>query len=170
MLFRYHVNFVNEITTETSQQASDDEGPLTLDHQPHTDSVRTNEKTAEQLTERAVATVTISAPQAKIDAFKQMIIDNVNVVPGKTGDPSYDFEKTVGTANYAPSLFISTAQQNVTSGRINKEFLERIRNFGYLINDLDEGYVSTATPTTNREFVDAARQARTLQKYFHNDQ
>ena len=86
-----------------------------------------------------------------------MIIDNVNVVPGKTGDPSYDVEKTVGTANYAPSFFISTAQQNVTSGRINKEFLERIRNFGYLINDLDEGYVSTATPTINGESVDAAR-------------
>ena len=84
MSFRYHVDFVNEISTETSQQASDDEGPLALDHQPHTDYVRTNEKTAEQLTERAVATVTISAPQAKIDAFKQIIIDNVNVVPGKT--------------------------------------------------------------------------------------
>ena len=169
MSFRYHLNFVNGISTENSQEASDDEGPLTLDHQPHTDSVRTNGKKAEQLTERAAATVTISAPKAEIDAFKQMIIDNVNEVPVKTGDPDYNFEETVGKANYAPSLFISTTQQNMTAGRINQEFREFIRNAGYLIKALDEGYESTASPTINREIVDAMRKDGTCRKYFNNE-
>ena len=99
-----------------------------------------------------------------------MIKDSEKEVPGKTGHPDYDFEETVGKADYyAPSLFISTGKQNMIAGRINREFLDVIRNAGYLINELDGEYVSTVKPTITRETVDAMRKDGTLTKYFLND-
>jgi len=130
---RYHINCVD--ITETPQQ-----GSLKLDHNPHCDAVRTDSTEEEKLTERAVATITINAPQAEIDAFKKMIKAYEMEVPRKTGDPDYDFEETVGKANYAPSLFISTTKQNKTARRINREFLDVIRNAGYVIKELDGEY------------------------------
>ena len=138
-----------ECITKTSHQSR-----LKPDHNPHCDAVRTNSNEEEMKTERAVATITINAPLADIDAFKKMIKDSEKEVPGKTGHPDYDFEETVGKADYAPSLFISTGKQNMIAGRINRQFLDVIRNAGYLINELDGEYVSTAKPTITRETVD----------------
>ena len=144
-------------------------GRLKPDHNPHCDSVRTNSNEEEMKTERAVATITINAPPAEISTFKQMIKDSEKEVPRKMGHPDYDFEETVGKADYAQSLFISTAKQNMITGRINREFLDVMRNAGYLINELDGKYVSTAKPTITRETVDAMRKDGKLTKYFLND-
>ena len=92
--FRYHLNIVGgECITKTSHQSR-----LKPDHNPHCDAVRTNSNEEEMKTERAVATITINAPLADIDAFKKMIKDSEKEVPGKTGHLDYDFEKTVGKA------------------------------------------------------------------------
>ena len=77
-----------------------------------------------------------------------MIKSNEEKVPVKTGDPTYDFEVAIATANYPPSLFMSTVKQNMITGQMNREFLDYIKNVGYLINDLDGEYVHTAKPIT----------------------
>ena len=152
--FRYHMNIVGgECITKTSHQSR-----LKPDHNPHCDAVRTDSNEKEKKTERAAAAITINATQDEIFNFKKMIKDSEKEVPGKTGHPDYDFEKTVGKADYAPSLFISTAKQNMITGRINRQFLDVIRNAEYLINELDGEYVSTAKPTITAETVDALRQ------------
>ena len=55
------------------------------------------------------------------------------------------------------------------AGRINREFLDVIRNAEYLINELDGEYASTTKPTITAETVDALRQDEKLTKYFLND-
>ena len=114
---------------------------LRLDHPLHYDASRTESDADEMKTERGVASITIDASREVMKAFKKMITENEETVPGRSGDENFNFEQSIGTAIYLPSLYISTTQQNNIARQIHRDYLDLMRKTGFLKNDMEIPWV-----------------------------
>jgi len=101
-----------------------------LNHKLHGDPCKKTTDAGEMKTGRGIFTIAVPCTVAESRALKMRMAEQKDTIPKKTGDPSFDFEKIVGTTWYRWETYISTGPLAAIARGLHAGFAEVLRAAG----------------------------------------